>query len=142
MTAMRDTLPALLPTDFTLDERLLSLVIGSVAAREFVAGTDHGRVDAWRDMSRIAAAEDERTWLMEVAGAITDSARMQSFRGNWEALHAVASFAYEDGKRRDALAGRSSRCDRHSIYSRAHRQAMREQGHRSDTPECRCEVTP
>lgn len=142
MTAMRDTLPMALPVDFSLDERLLGLVIGAVAAREFIAGSDHGRVDAWRDMTRIAAAEDEPTWLMEVAGAITDSARMQSFRGNWEALHAVASFAYEDGKRRDAVAGVSSHCDRHSLYSRAHRKAMQEQGHYSEMPECRCEVTP
>lgn len=131
------TLPDVWPTD----ETELAALIGSVAAREFLAGTPYQQLDAWKAMQHLAAAGDTGPgrWIDYAMGAITDSARMESFKGNWEALHSVCSFAYVDGKRRDAARGIAPECHRHSRYAMAHRQAMRDQGYPQDVPGCRCD---
>lgn len=116
-------------------------MIGWTAARELTTASLHGQSEAWRSIRRIAAHGIDKAWIDDVAGAITDSARCSNWRGNWNDLHSVASFAYHDGERRDRLAGRDTRCERHSVYSRAFRKAMHEQGHSTPIAECTCNTT-
>lgn len=127
-----------LPEAWPLEPAELDQMIGPVPAREFTAGSPHGQTEAWASIRRIAAHTEDKVWISDVAGAITDSARTSNWRGNWEATHAVGSFAYVDGGRRDLLAGHDERCNAHSLYGQAFRLAMREQGHPAPVPRCVC----
>lgn len=135
---MPDTL--ILPDVWPTDETELAALIGAVAARELLAGTEAQRHNAWHTMRDMAASEtNSGPWMGLAINAITDSARFARARGNWEALHSVCSFAYTDGNRRDRERGVPPECHLHSLYAMAHRQAMREQGHPVSVPECRCD---
>ena len=127
-----------LPETWPLEPAELDTMIGPIPAREFTAGSAHGQTEAWRSIRRIAGHTDDKVWIADVAGAITDSAQASNWRGNWEATHAVASFAHVDANRRSRLAGHAERCDAHSLYGRAFRLAMQEQGHRAPGPQCVC----
>ena len=73
--------------------------------------------------------------------AITDSARMNSFRGNFEDVHVVATIAYEISRQRAAANGTHPECRIHSLYQRAWIRAYTQQGHYYDRSEdvCICE---
>lgn len=84
-----------------------------------------------------AMFEEQARW------AIGDSARMNSFRGNFEDVHVLATVAHSISNRWATEQGKNLRCSLHSLYARAWRQSAAENGHHgmAEPPtECLCNL--
>lgn len=122
----------------TLTDDQITDLFGPIAFREFDGSQDWAKpkLREWLDS---LADLDDTEFLAEAGSAIHGSALAQSFKGNWEHEHCKATAAYREAKRRHLAAGHADDCYGDTIYSRAHANVMRSQGHTPIEPTpCSC----
>lgn len=120
---------------------------GLVAAQEFgamYASRINQVMDKINEMET-AIDSDMHEFEKLASWAITESARMNSYRGNFEDLHVVATVAHSISNQWMEEQGKNIRCSMHSPYARAWRLAARNEGHygMAERPtECYCTGEP
>lgn len=114
-------------------------LVGPVAAQEFDNANDHykpGLLDWARKLQQLS----DEDFYKECVRSIYDSALGARFRGNWEHEHFKASACYHESERRHhEVNGHAKDCHGDTLYSRAHRQLMREHQYETRPPtDCTC----
>jgi hypothetical protein len=122
----------------TITDSQLADILGPVGIGEYEGSPDWAKPKL-RDWAESLATLSDDDFLGEAASAIHGSALLQSFRGNYEHEHCKATAAFKEAQRRHRAAGHADDCYGDTIYSRAHANVMRSQGHTpSDPSPCSC----
>lgn len=107
----------------------------SIAADEWERAKESGRPEMAAKMAEFANCYNDAEFVELVSAAVYESALCSRFKGNWEHVHAVCTFAWEEAQRRP-----KAKCSRHSLYARGHRKSMMSAGHDpGPAPDCTCE---
>ena len=124
------------PADLT-DEQL-EAIIGPIAMREYLNAYDTHKPRLREWFAALPTLTDDE-FVRRCESAILESARMSSFRGNFDDLHCMASACYTEARRRYIAAGHNKDCRGSSLYDKAYRRAYRSQGHTPPEPyPCTC----
>jgi hypothetical protein len=119
------------------DEELLKL-IGPTGMREYTAATDGMKAEVRKFASTMAELDDIR-FVDACARSILESARFNSWPGNWNGIHAIASACYTESKRRYGAAGHTEECRGDDLYQKGYARAYSSQGHTPPPPSsCDC----
>jgi hypothetical protein len=109
------------------DEELLKL-LGPTGLREYKNATENHQREAHGFITTMSALSDLE-FVNACEGRILESARCNSWRGNWEGIHAMASACFTESKRRFEAAGHTEDCTGDSLYQKGYIRAYASQGH-------------
>lgn len=119
------------------DEELLKL-IGPHGLKEYTAATEPHKAEVIKFATAMWELDDIR-FVDACARSILESARLNSMKGNWEGVHAIASACYTEAKRRQVAAGHDERCRGDNLYTKGFNRAYRSQGYTPSSPSaCDC----
>jgi hypothetical protein len=122
----------------TLTDEDLRDILGPVGIGEYEASEDWAKPKLREWAAKLGDLSDD-DFRSEAASAIHSSALVSRFRGNYEHEHCKATACYKEGQRRHVRDGHDEDCRGATLYSLAHADAMRSQGHRpSDPSPCTC----
>jgi hypothetical protein len=114
-------------------------IIGLVGVREFENAPEYAKtaladwIRRLQGLSDDDLAQESRHWIYE-------SALVASSSRNFDHIHCKATACFHESRRRLMAAGHDRRCLGTSIYSRAHAEVMRNEGHTpSPAGVCECE---
>lgn len=113
-----------------MNDSELRSIIGAVAFDEYIDATERGKEEV-RELAGQIQKMSNHEFVRTASSAILESARMSSFRGNFNGLHAQASACYMESERRFRENGHSQECTGDSLYDRAFRYARQSQGYTS-----------
>lgn len=122
-----------------MDGKKLEEFLGPVGIREYrnAKEWDKPKIEKWCDE---LAAADTREFILMVSSAILDDALMGNMRDYNSGYGARTTAGFQEAKRRHMANGHDKRCRGATLYTKAHDNAMRSQGH---TPrqhiDCSCE---
>lgn len=119
------------------DEELLKL-IGPHGLKEYTAATEADKVEVVRFATTMSELSDIR-FVDACERSILGSAQVNSRKGNWEGVHAIASACYTEAKRRHVAAGHAERCRGDNLYTKGFNRAYSSQGYTPSDPHgCDC----
>lgn len=114
---------------------------GEMPAIEYGAMYASRRNEVDKRIAELEEAETDEDFVTLSAGAILESARMNSFRGNYEDVHVVATIAHRISQRRVKDSGKNPECSVHSLYHQGWIEAYTSQGHEYDRDDvCSCDA--
>lgn len=116
----------------------LNEIIGPLAMNYYTSGPEYAHKEV-KSFARSIREADDNEFVTMTSGAILESAMVNSFRGNFGHLHAMADGAAHEADRRHQAAGHDKECRGDNLYSVAYARAYRSQGHTpSDPVPCSC----
>lgn len=125
-------------SDKIMIEEELEKIIGRVALTEYKQASDRER-DEIREWANKLQAMSDSDFVSDATSRILESARVSSWSGNWEGIHARASACYTEAKRRHKGKGHAEDCYGDNLYTMAFNRAYRSQGYTPGEPSpCIC----
>lgn len=119
------------------DEELLKL-IGPRGLKEYTAATPENRPRVVKFATTMSELNDIQ-FVDACERSILESAQVNSVKGNWEDIHAIASACYTEAKRRYLAAGHDEKCQGDNLYQKGYIRAYRSQGHKPpERRACEC----
>ncbi|MFB7858918.1 hypothetical protein [Rhodococcus qingshengii] len=116
----------------------LNDIIGPMAMQYYTSGPEYAEEEV-KSFARSIREADDNEFVDMTSRAILESARMGSFRGNFNHLHAMADGAAHEANRRHQAAGHDKECRGDNLYNVASARAYRSQGHTPRDPvPCSC----
>lgn len=122
----------------TLTDDDLRTILGPVGWGEYEASEDWAKPKIREWAAKLGDLSDDE-FRTEASSCIYASALAQRFRSNFEHEHCKATACYKEGQRRHIRDGHDEDCRGETLYSLAHADAMRGQGHTPpESSACTC----